>query len=265
MNMKLNDADAPVLVEKLGAHVVMVTINRPLVRNAINGDVTQALDRAWKQVEADPDARVAILSAAGDQVFCAGADLKEIAAGNREKLFTAEGGFAGFVHAKRSKVWIAAVNGIAVGGGTEIALACDMVVAAETASFGLPEVKRSLMALAGGIYRLARAIPRNIALEMIATGEPIDAARAYQLGLVSRVVPAHALRDTAIKLAETISANAPMAVRESVALARSAADLTEAELRAAGEAARLRLYATDDFLEGPRAFIERRAPNWSGR
>ncbi len=263
--MKNVEASEAVLVEKLSSHVVLVQINRPEARNAINGAVARGLEQAWKQIEADPDAWVAILTGAGDQAFCAGADLKEMAAGNRDSLFTEDGGFAGFVYAKRSKVWIAAINGTAVAGGLEITLACDMVVAADTATFGLPEVKRSLIALAGGVYRLARSIPRNVAIEMIATGEVINAERAHSLGLVSRVVPPNELRSAALDLAESICRNAPMAVRESLALARSAADLTETELRAAGELARERLYATDDFREGPRAFVERRAPNWTGR
>lgn len=263
--MKNDDVNAAVTVEKLTSHVMLVQINRPEVRNAVNGAVARGLDQACKQIEADPDAWVVILTGAGDQAFCAGADLKEMAAGNRDALFTADGGFAGFAHAKRSKIWIAAINGTAVAGGLEIMLACDMVVAADTATFGLPEVKRSLIALAGGVYRLARAIPRNVAMEMIATGDVIDAARAHSLGLVSRVVPPQELRRAALELAESICRNAPMAVRESIALARSAADLTETELREAGEAARKRLYATEDFREGPRAFVEHRAPKWTGR
>src|SRR5690606_18596522 len=131
-------------------------------------------------------------------------------------------GFAGFVDARRSKPCIAAVDGLALAGGLEIVLACDMVVASETARFGLPEVKRGLVALAGGLYRLPRALPRAIAFEMIVTGEPIDSATALAHGLVNRVVPAGAVREAALALARSICANAPLAVRESLLIARHA-------------------------------------------
>ena len=169
---------AAVLFERAGAHVALVTINRPAARNAVNGAVAQGMEAAVRETEADPAIRAVVLTGAGDAAFCAGADLKEVSAGGGAALWTEGGGFAGFVFAPRTKLWIAAVNGAALAGGTEIALACDLVVAAESASFGLPEVKRGLIAAAGGLYRLPRALPRAIALELIATGGRIDARRA---------------------------------------------------------------------------------------
>lgn len=254
-----------VQAERLSAHVIRVTLNRPDARNAINGDVARALDYLVKLVEADPDIRVAILTGAGAAVFCAGADLKEIAAGRVDDLKTADGGFAGFVHAQREKVWIAALNGLALAGGCELALACDLIVATEEVEFALPEVTRGLMALAGGLYRLPRALPRAIALELIATGDRLSAERALHFGMINKLVPADQLQTAALALAERICGNAPVAVRESLAIAKRSHELSDDALIALGQSARERLVLTDDFKEGPRAFIERRAPRWTGR
>lgn len=246
-------------------HVAVITLDRPEKRNAINSEMTRALDAAVKRVEADPDIRVAILTSSNDQVFCAGADLGAISAGKGHELFSRDGGFAGFVYHPRSKPWIAATKGATLAGGFELALACDMIVAADSCSFGLPEVKRSLIAGAGGVIRLPKALPSAIAMEMVATGDPIDAARAYALGLVNRVVPVGEVLDAALALAATIAANAPLAVREAIGLARQAPDLDDGAGRLAAEAALDRLMATEDYQEGPRAFVEKRAPQWKGR
>lgn len=261
----LSQADGPVTAKPIGAHILLVTLNRPAVHNAINGDVARAMDRVVKALDADANLRVGILTGAGNTAFSAGADLKEISGGRADSLYTPDGGFAGFAHAKRSKVWIAAVNGLALAGGCELMLACDLVVAADIAEFALPEVKRGLMALAGGMYRLPRALPRALALEMILTGERLDAARAYQHGLINRLVSADNVLDEAIRLAEKVCQNAPIAVQESLRIARQSYDLTDAELVVLGGIARARLIQTEDFKEGPRAFIERRAPRWTGR
>ena len=180
-------------------------------------------------------------------------------------ISTPDGGFAGFAYARRRKPWIAAVRGAALAGGCELCLACDMIVAAGDSRFGLPEVKRGLMAAAGGLSRLPRAIPRHIALEMIATGDPIDAPRAYALGLVNRLTAPDAVMTEALALARQIACNAPLAVQESVTLAREAAYMDEAETGRATDAAMARLRETEDFREGPRAFVEKRAPVWTGR
>ena len=157
-----------------------------------------------------------MLTGAGPHAFCAGADLKEISAGRGATLSTEKGGFAGFVRAPRRKLWIAAANGHALAGGLELLLACDLAVAAEGATFGLPEVKRSLVAAAGGVFRLPRALPKAVALRMIATGEPISAADALRFGLVNEVVPAGEVLAAALTLAAAVCANAPVAVRESL-------------------------------------------------
>jgi len=266
MPMSPGSEQAAVLFERAGAHVALVTINRPAARNAVNGAVAQGMEAAVRETEADPAIRAVVLTGAGDAAFCAGADLKEVSAGGGAALWTEGGGFAGFVFAPRTKLWIAAVNGAALAGGTEIALACDLVVAAESASFGLPEVKRGLIAAAGGLYRLPRALPRAIALELIATGGRIDARRAHHFGMVNRLAPAAAAaRSEAMALAEMVCENAPIAVRESLQVARRAAELEDAELRRLSEEARTRVTQTEDYREGPRAFIEKRPPVWRGR
>jgi enoyl-CoA hydratase/carnithine racemase len=253
-----------ILVDQPIPHVATITINRPDARNAINGAVARALEQAVIDTEADNEIRCVVLTGAGDRAFCAGADLKEISAGRIGDLVTKEGGFAGFVRAARKKPWIAAVNGVALAGGTEIVLACDMSVVSDDAKFGLPEVKRGLAALASGLYRLPRALPRSIALELIATGEPLTAARAMAFGLVNRVVPKSEVIEQALALAGLIAANAPIAVRESLVIARDAYNRSEDELEAAAVAMGKRLARTEDYKEGPLAFIEKREPRWTG-
>lgn len=254
-----------VLYEKLAGGVAVVTLNRPEKRNAVSPEVAAALEAAVKQSEADPEVRVVILTSSNDQVFCAGADLAAVAEGRGALISTPDGGFAGFVYARRRKPWIAAVRGAALAGGCELCLACDMIVAAEDSCFGLPEVQRGLLAGAGGLSRLPRAIPRHVATEMVATGDPVDAARAYALGLINRMVASGDVLAEALVLARRIASNAPIAVQESVLLAREADFLDEQQARDAADAAMQRLRMTEDFREGPRAFVEKRAPVWTGR
>lgn len=260
--MSDNQTSAPILFERIGRHIALVTLNRPEARNAINVAMTQRLEEIVRTVERESELRVAILAAAPGKAFCAGADLAEVAAGRGLSLMTPEGGFAGFVHAPRTKPWIAAVHGFAVGGGLEFSLACDMVVAADNAVFGLPEPKRGLIAAAGGMFRLPRAVPRAIALEMLTTGASITAQRAYELGLVNRVVTGDELAGAALALAEQIAANAPLSVRESLAMGRIAAERREDELWQMSTQATARVMASEDASEGPRAFVEKRAPVW---
>jgi enoyl-CoA hydratase/carnithine racemase len=257
--------DSPVLFEVVDENIAVVTLNRPERRHAINGAVAQRLDEIVKQTEADEAIRVVVLTSSGGPTFCAGADLGEVAAGKAAGLSTPDGGFGGFVESKRLKPWIVAVHGSALGGGLEFSLACDIRVVADTTILGLPEVKRGLIAGAGGIYRLPRQLPRAIALEMIAMGEPMNAQRAYDLGLVNRVVAQDAVLDTAMDMARAISANAPLSVRESLRIARAAHETAEEDSIADMNATMKWLMKTEDFKEGPTAFMEKRAPVWKGR
>ena len=251
--------------EKRDDHIAIVTLDRPEKRNAINAEIAAAMDKLVKATEADPDVWVVILTSSNDKVFCAGADLAEVAAGNGKKLYTGDGGFAGFVYNPRTKPWIAAAKGITVAGGLELCLACDMIVAADTCSFGVPEAKRSLIAGAGGVSRMPRRIPLAVALEMIATGDPISAERALAVGLINRVVPLDQVMDSAIALAQAITANAPLAVRAGIAVAKRASMLNDEDGQALADEALARLQTTEDYQEGPRAFVEKRAPVWKGR
>ena len=251
--------------EMLGDHVALVTLNRPDQRNAINGAVTAGLRDILVETERRSDIWVVILTGSGDRVFCAGADLKTIAAGRAADLMDPEFGFAGFVNAVRTKPWIAAVNGLAMAGGCELALACDMIVASDDAAFALPEVKRGLIAAAGGLFRLPRRLPPAIAMEMIATATPLPVARAHAFGMVNRVVAKADLLASARDLAGQICANAPIAVRESLAIARLAQDRDERQLDRLSQEAQAHVMQTEDFREGPLAFIEKRPPVWSGR
>jgi enoyl-CoA hydratase len=249
--------------ELLG-RIAVITLRRPEARNAVSPEVAAGVEAAIDRREEDPDAWVGIITGEGP-VFCAGADLKAIAAGKAGELNTKRGGFAGIARRQRTKPIIAAVDGPALAGGTEIVLACDLVVASTNAAFGLPEVKRSLVAAAGGLFRLPRALPPAIAMELILTGDPLSAERAHHFGLVNELVAPGEALSAAKALAERITVNAPLAVRASrrVALASMAAgddDLWRLTFEATGD-----VFGTEDFAEGPRAFIEKRPPVWKGR
>lgn len=254
---------AAVELEKDG-RLAIITLNRPEARNAVNGDVAQGMEAALDDIESDDEIWVTILTANGS-AFCAGADLKEIAAGNGAALSTKKGGFAGLASRERNKPLIAAITGSALAGGTEIALSCDMIVCSEETNFGLPEVKRSLVAAAGGLFRLPRAIGMAPALEVILTGDPLGAERAHQLGMVNTVVPTDQVMDEARKLADRIIANAPLAVQASRRVATRAYMDEDADLWKASGKEFAGLTKTEDYKEGPKAFIEKRAPQWKGR
>jgi enoyl-CoA hydratase len=243
--------------------VAIITIRRPEARNAVNGSVATGIEQAIDRLEANADCWAAVLAAEGP-VFCAGADLKAIASGQAASLRTQRGGFAGLVERERTKPIVAAVDGPALAGGFEVVLACDMVVASRQAMFGLPEVKRSLVAAAGGLFHLPRAVGPKVAMELILTGDPISAERAYELGLINQLVEPGEALDAAMALAGRVVANAPHAVWESRGVAAHALSHDDAALWKMTAAAFSRVGRTDDFAEGPRAFIEKRPPIWQG-
>ena len=255
------------LVEKRD-HVAWITINRPAARNALNSDCHRELRGVFEDFRDDDECWVAILTGAGDKAFCAGADLKEVARNFASGTRPDRGGapFGGITADWECwKPVIAAVNGYALGGGTELALACDLVVAADTARFGLPEPRRGIVAGAGGVLRLPRQLPLKQAMELILTGSDITAIEAQRLGLVNRVVPLAKLREEAEALAGKIIECSPASVRRSKKLALSYLHLPldEALARQADVLADLR--SSPDALEGTRAFAEKRAPRWTGR
>ena len=257
-----------VLFEKRG-RIGIITLNRPEARNAVNGDVASGVEAAIDSIESDDEIWVGIITAntAGQEkpVFCAGADLKAINSGNAGGLSTIRGGFAGIAYRERRKPIIVAVDGLATAGGCEIVLSCDLVVASNRSSFGLAEVKRNLIAGAGGLFRLPRAIGRSAALEIILTGEPLAAQRAYELGLVNHVVAPDQVMPKAIEIADRICAAAPLAVWASRKVVLASAyendenliNMTNAEFGA--------IMASEDTKEGLTAFIEKRLPNWKAR
>lgn len=260
--------EAVVLVERV-ERTTVVTLNRPQARNAVDTATAVALGRAIADADADPDVWCIVVTGAGDRSFCAGADLKALGRGELPlDPDHPERGFAGYVSHAVSTPTIAAVNGTALGGGTELALASDLVVAADTASFGLPEVTRGIIAAAGGVLRLPAQLPRKIAMRMVLTGEPMSAADAARWGLVNEVVPAAQVRDRALALAASITANAPLAVQASKRLAVGIVDGTvpaEEDAWRRNQAEIERVAATADAMEGIAAFAERRDPIWQAR
>ena len=253
--------------EKRG-HIGYVTINRPEVMNALHPPANRELSAIWDDVAADTEVWVAILTGAGDRAFSAGNDLKYTAA--HGVSFASgppiRGGFGGITSRfDLFKPVIAAVNGWAMGGGCEMVLACDIVIAAEHARFGLPEPRVGLTAGAGGVHRLPRKIPATIAMGMILTGKAIDAAEAHRWGLVNEVVPLAELMPTAERWAHEILECAPLAVRGSKEAALTGLDLPlEAAIRRSYDNLQAHM-ASADRTEGPRAFAEKRKPVWTGQ
>ena len=249
--------------------IAVITLNRPEARNAVNGDVAAGLEAAIDQLEADPSVWVGVLRAntAGQDkpVFCAGADLKAINSGQAAGLNTKRGGFAGFAYRERTKPIVVAVDGLATAGGCEIVLAADLVVASTRASFGLAEAKRNLIAGAGGLFRLPRAIGQAAAMEAILTGEPFTAQRAYELGLVSRLTEPGQAFEEAMRLAAQITAAAPLAVYASRKVVLASAYEDDETLKKLTNSEFAKVMQSEDVKEGLTAFIEKRQPNWQGK
>jgi enoyl-CoA hydratase len=248
----------------------VITLNRPAARNAVNREMAFALEAAVDRLEEDPEVWVGVLAAntAGQErpVFCAGADLKVIGeTGDAATLDTERGGFAGFAYRERAKPIVVAVDGLAVAGGLEIVLAADLVVSTTRSAFGLAEVKHNLIAGAGGLFRLPRAIGRIAAMDAILTGEPIDARRAYELGLVSRLVePGDALTE-AVRAARQVAAAGPLAVRASRRVVVAVASEDDERLRRLSHTLLDEVLASADAKEGLTAFVEKRPPQWRAR
>ncbi|GAA0996377.1 crotonase/enoyl-CoA hydratase family protein [Acrocarpospora macrocephala] len=249
-----------VLVETDGG-VAVITINRPKARNAVNGAVARGIAAAVDELDAQVDVSALVLTGAGG-TFCSGMDLKGFLAGDFPAL---EGrGFGGLVESPPKKPLIAAVEGYALAGGFELALACDLIVASEEAKFGLPEPKRGLVAAAGGIMRLPRRIPYHAAMEIALTGDHYPAARLYELGLVNRVTPAGGALAGALELAKKIAENAPLALTATKRIVLESQDWSQEEMFAKQSEIVNPVFGSKDAMEGAAAFAEKRAPNWRG-
>lgn len=252
----------PLLVERRGA-VMVLTLNRPEQRNAVDVPLAQAMAAALDGLDADPSLRVGVIAGAG-KGFCSGMDLKAFAeTGTRP--WGGDRGFAGIVRRPSDTPLIAAVEGFAVAGGLEIALACDLIVAARGAKLGIPEAKRGLVAAGGALRRLPRLLPSALAMELALTGALITADRAYEVGAINRLVEPGCALDEALRLAEVIAANGPLALAASKQVLRQQWDWSDDEFFDRQAALADPVMTSEDALEGARAFTEKRAPQWQGR
>lgn len=255
-------AEEELLRARQGA-VQTITINRPQARNALSRSLLGALATALAEADADPGVHAVVIAATGTDAFCAGMDLREFAGAAPPGATEGAAGFAAFLRDGIGTPLVGAAVGTAVGGGFEILLACDVVVASDAARFGLSEVTRGLVPGGNGVL-LGRRLPLAVALELTLTGDLLPAAEAGRLGLVNRVVPPEQVLPEAIDLATRIAANAPLAVRATKALVRSAADAALAETWALQESLRQEVFRSADAREGAAAFVERRVPRWKG-
>ncbi len=253
-------SETPEVLTEVEDGILIVTINRPEAKNAMNKAAAEGIAAAMDRLEAESELRVAILTGAGG-TFCSGMDLKGFLRGETPSV--PGRGFGGIGSWTPSKPLIAAVDGYALAGGCELAIACDLIVANSGAKFGIPEAKRGLAAAGGGLIRLPRYMPRNVAMEFALTGDFVDAKRAYDLGLVNRVVEGPAL-DGAKELARRVAENGPLALAASKRVVRESWNWTDAEMWEKQGEVLGNLFATNDAREGATAFAEKRKPNWTG-
>jgi enoyl-CoA hydratase len=254
--------DGPPVLTERRERVLVITINRPEQRNAVNRAVADGIASALDELDADAGLSVGVLTGAG-KGFCAGMDLKAFVAG--ERPWAGDRGFAGITQRAAEKPLIAAVEGFAVAGGLEVALACDMIVASRGARLGVPEVKRSLVAAGGALLRLPRVLPRTVAFELALTGDPIDAERAHALGMVNRLSEPGGALEAALELAGAIASNGPLALGATKRILRDSLDWPESEFFARQREISEPVMSSEDAREGANAFAERRSPVWRGR
>jgi enoyl-CoA hydratase len=257
----MSESEQAVLTERRDK-VLVITINRPDQRNAVNAAVAAGIAHGLDELDGDDGLAVGIITGAG-KGFCAGMDLKAFVTG--ERPWFEDRGFAGITQRAAAKPLIAAVEGFAVAGGLEVALACDLIVAAKGARLGIPEVKRSLVAAGGGLLRLPRVLPRNVAMELALTGDPIAAERAYELGMVNRLAEAGHALDTALELAAQIAVNAPLGLIGSKRILNESLDWPDSEFFERQQPISGPIFDSEDAKEGATAFSEKRAPVWQGR
>ena len=258
----MTDTPAETVLTERRDNVLLITLNRPQVRNAVNRALADGVAAALDELDGDDGLSIAVLTGAGGG-FCAGMDLKGFAAG--ETPWHETRGFAGIVQQPPAKPIIAAVEGFAVAGGLEVALACDLLVAAAGAKLGVPEVKRSLVAAGGALRRLPRKLPYNVALEMALTGDPISAERGYELGLVNRIAQPGTAVDVALQLAAAIAKNGPLALAATKSILDQQWDWSDADFWERQGAISGPVFGSQDAQEGARAFTEKREPVWNGR
>jgi enoyl-CoA hydratase len=252
----------PAVLTERRDRVLVITLNRPDQRNAVNAAVAEGIAAALDELDADAELSIGVITGAG-KGFCAGMDLKAFVAG--ESPYAGDRGFAGITQRASVKPLIAAVEGFAVAGGLEVALSCDLIVAAQGARLGIPEAKRGLVAAGGGLLRLPRVLPRNVAMEMALTGEPIAAERGHELGLVNRLAEPGKALDSALDLAGQIAQNGPLALAASKRILTESADWPDAEFFERQGQIAGPVLASEDAREGSTAFAEKRAPVWKGR
>jgi len=259
--MSDQSTEQPVLTERRD-NVLLITLNRPQARNAVNRALAEGVAAALDELDADDALTIGVLTGAGGG-FCAGMDLKAFVAG--ESAWHERRGFAGIVQEPSRKPLIAAIEGFAVAGGLEIALACDLIVAAAGAKLGVPEVKRSLVAAGGALLRLPRKLPYGVAMELALTGDPISAERAYELGLVNRVAEPGGAVDAALELAAAIARNAPLAVAATKQILEQQWDWSVEDFWSKQGEVSGPVFTSEDAREGSIAFAEKREPVWKGR